>query len=297
MSTNLNNRETELLNARLERVERVVSEIRQLVGPFGVNFPNEQILVQTIYGLKYFVDALDEIMTPQLIVYRQWEEDLSAFVLNSVTKDTCFLDVGANFGYFTCLAASRIGQLGAGGVIAVEPNPRMFELLSRNVGINWSMSQVETHRCAATNDHSSVDLVIPRSGAANASLVLGKGPPMEGSGAVVHVRARTIDSIVSGRKLDLMKIDVEGHELRVLEGSLGTLAANPHLRIVMEWSLGQMREAGVDPIDLLDLLESFGYAAYQLPISANLSGPDLAALRLTRSELLETGYANIYLSR
>src|ERR1700759_5244650 len=104
--------------------------MRQLIGPFGLSFPNEEILVQTLHGTKYFIDANDLVMTPQLVVYRQWESDLSAFFIRSLTPDTSFVDIGANFGYFTCLAGSRIGTTGRGRVIAVEPNPHMYRLLS-----------------------------------------------------------------------------------------------------------------------------------------------------------------------
>ncbi|HZX25968.1 MAG TPA: hypothetical protein VFF16_02780, partial [Telluria sp.] len=128
------------ISKRIESLERSVRDIRQLVGPFGVNFPNNEILVQTIHGTKYFIDANDLVMTPQLVVYRQWESDLSSFFLRSVTAETVFLDVGANFGYFTCLAASKIGTTGKGRVISVEPNPRMLDMLRRNSKINWSMA-------------------------------------------------------------------------------------------------------------------------------------------------------------
>lgn len=241
---------------RLDRIEKTLREIRELVGPFGVPFPNDEILVQTLYGTKYFIDANDLVMTPQLVVYRQWESDLSAFFAKSVSPNTVFLDVGANFGYFTCLVGSRIGTTGSGKVIAVEPNPRMFDLLTRNIRINWSMAPVETHHCAITPGGMSVDLIIPTHGAANASICTDDARYPSSLSVRTHVRGNTVDRIIAGRRVDLIKIDVEGHELHVLNGATETIRSASDIHLVMEWSLAQMSAAGVPPIDVVDKIEA-----------------------------------------
>src|SRR5262245_18342906 len=91
------------LQASITQLQASVADIRSLVGPFAATFPDGSMLVQTLYGTKYFIDPTDDIMAPQLVIYRQWESELSQFMLNSVSPDTVFVDVGANFGYFTCL--------------------------------------------------------------------------------------------------------------------------------------------------------------------------------------------------
>ena len=127
------------LGSEIAALRCSVEEIRTLVGPFGVSFPDGTTLVQTLFGHKYFVDSSDLVMTPQLIVYRQWESELSSFIHSSVTADSVFVDVGANFGYFSVLAAARMGVSGRGFVVAVEPNPQMVALLRKNAAINWSI--------------------------------------------------------------------------------------------------------------------------------------------------------------
>lgn len=282
---------------RMERVESALQDIRRLIGPFGVPFPNDEILVQTLYGTKYFIDANDLVMTPQLVVYRQWESELSAFFVRSVSPDTVFLDIGANFGYFTCLAASRIGTTGSGKVIAVEPNPRIFDMLSRNLRINWSMAPVEVHACAANSNGMSVDLMIPARGAANASIVTKRVHHNSAVGALVHVRGNTVDRIVAGRRVDLIKIDVEGHELDVLNGASETFRVAPNIHLVMEWALAQMNDAGINPNNLVDKFDELGLACYRMPDSIHVSIGDLDPLRLSREQLLSTPYTNLYLRK
>ena len=280
---------------RLEQIERRLDEVRQLVGPFGVSFPNNEILIQTLFGTKYFVDANDLVMAPQLVVYRQWESDLSAFFIKSVSPDTTFLDIGANFGYFTCLVASQIGTTGRGQVIAVEPNPRMHDLLMRNIRVNWSMAPIETHACAITLDGVSIDMIIPADGAANASILADSRLNTGGSNKIVHVRGNTVDRILNGRTVDLVKIDVEGFELHVLEGATETFRAASHLHVVMEWAISQMAQANIDPAAVIDKVESLGLAAYRLPESIHVGQEELDRLRYSRDDLLATDYANIYL--
>lgn len=68
------------MEARLSGIERTLREIRQLVGPFAVPIGTDDLLVQTIHQVKYMVPARDMVMTPQLVVYRQWEAQLSALL-------------------------------------------------------------------------------------------------------------------------------------------------------------------------------------------------------------------------
>jgi len=282
---------------RMERIERKLDEIRQLIGPFGAAFPNNEILVQTLFENKYFVDANDLVMTPQLVVYRQWEAELSRFFVALASIDTVFVDIGANFGYFTCLVGSRISANGGGRVIAVEPNPKMFELLSKNIQINWSMCPVETHHCAITQDGQSIDLVIPVGGAANAHIHTGAEIAPNAAFRLSHVRGNTVDRIICGRRVTLMKIDVEGYELHVLQGARETIRNNPDICIVMEWSMPQMWSAKIDPQSVVQLLDELGLAPYRLPQDANIWGDAFASGRFTPDALMATPYDNIVVRR
>src|SRR5262249_19778414 len=117
------------LSSKIAELQRTCTEIRALVGPFGLPWPDDTVLVQRLHAVKYFIDGNDLVMAPHLVIYRQWESDLTDFFLQLVTPQTIFVDVGANFGYFACLLASRIGCVSSGRVIAIEANPKMVELL------------------------------------------------------------------------------------------------------------------------------------------------------------------------
>jgi len=282
------------LSDRLRRLESLVGDIRSLVGPFGTLFPDGTMLVQTIHGLKYFIDPSDEIMAPQLVVYRQWEADLSRFILNSVSPDTVFVDVGSNFGYFTCLAASKIGSKGTGRVISIEPNPAMQRLLRKNVRINWSLGPIQIHNCAVTDRSGFVDFVVPSGRAANASVA--GAIAAEGDGRFI-VACRTLDELLAGARVDLIKVDVEGFETAVMRGAGDTLRKSTDVHIVLEWSLAQMKVAGFVADDLLNIIADQQLIPYRIPPSKFLSDSQWLELKIDMNVLKELQYDNILLRR
>ena len=279
------------LSGAIAHLTRLVEDVRRLTGPFGVPMPNGRILVQSIHNIKYLIDARDLVMAPQLIVYRQWEPELTALFTNLLTPSSVFVDVGANFGYFTCLAGSWIGRSGVGRVFAVEPNPALLDLLHANAAINWSMSPIEIFAGAAGPEVGRAMLSIPADGAANASLSVSAGGP---DVSTVEVDLRPLDSIVpEGVAVDLLKIDVEGHEMGVLLGARRVVAESPYIKVILEWSLGQMAAAGYRGEDLLALIEDLGLTAFEVPADGRSSGWQ----RLTPAGLLALDYGNILLAR
>lgn len=273
-----------------------LADLRSFVGPFGVPLPDGALLVHSLYGLKYLIDPSDDIMAPQLVVHRQWEAELSRFMWNSVDRDTVFVDVGANFGYFSCMVAARIGLGGSGRVVAVEPNPKMLDLLRRNIAINWSIAPVEVHACAIADTAGEMMFNVPAGRAANAGLVANDAPA-SGSDTRLTVRTATIDEVLAGRPADLMKIDVEGYEALVLQHLAAALKRSPGMHIIMEWSPEQMISAGSSPQEVIGLIRELGLSAYRVPHSRHADAAILAGLALPLEDLSALAYDNILLKR
>lgn len=242
------------LNKRLDDLTQVVKETRQLVGPFGVTFPDGSLLTQTIHGLKYFIDANDLIIAPQMVVYRQWEADISHLFRSLCRPDSVVVDVGANFGYFSVLSAHLIGPGNSGKVISFEPNPGLCKLFRRNREINWSIAPVTLHEMALAESEGQLILHVPMEHGANGSL----SAPVGMECTEIPVSVKPLDSVLpSDLAVDIMKIDVEGHEATVLRGARQVIARSPKLHLILEWSKKQMGDAGIAPEEVLALLEGF----------------------------------------
>ena len=275
---------------QVSAIDRRTLETRALVGPFGVPMPEDRMLVQTLHGLKYLIDPRDLIMAPQLIVYRQWEPDLSALFDKLLTPESVVVDVGANFGYFTCLAGARIGTAGSGRVFAVEANPEMVRLLHANLAINWSMCPVDVFAVAAGEKAGRVRLSQPVDRAANASLT----PSDEADALSFEIQMKPLDALVPKTlAVDLLKIDVEGHEAGVLKGARKLLARSPNVTVVMEWSRPQMAEAGCSAAEMSALIADLGLAAWTAPADGLVAN----ARPLSAEALANISYANILLRR
>ncbi len=111
------------------------------------------------------------------------------------------IDVGANFGYYTLLAASRVGQTGR--VYSFEPHPNWYASLCDRVHDN-GLDFVEVHNLALSDQSAQLGLYVEQI-ANNATLCesLDGGP--------IIVEARTLDSIFHDLpQIDLLKIDIEG---------------------------------------------------------------------------------------
>jgi FkbM family methyltransferase len=247
-----------------------------------------------VHGLTiaYLVEARDRLISPWFIVSGRYETELTDFFVRILRPDDHCLDLGANFGYYTCLFARFCPK---GKVIGVEPDPSIHTLVRDNIHIN-GFGSIASARLAAMSANSEPVTLYRRVGrSGNTSIfrapdhfteLLGEKPAETFTAAGL-----TVDALAQelGR-VDIMKVDVEGAEPLVLEGATGMLAANPAVQIVMEWSPGQMRAAGADIGAVLDRFAELGLNIYTLggrpePLSRDtlLACTYAAGVLLTRS--------------
>lgn len=129
-----------------------------------------------------------------------------------------FVDVGANQGIFTLLAATRNPRL---RVLAFEPNPQVFAVLESNVARNHLADRVELSRRALSNEGGIVQFELPVHPFAAHGQLTAVGSLDDASS--VDCEAACLDDVVGSHRVDLVKIDVEGAEALVLEGARRTL--------------------------------------------------------------------------
>lgn len=173
--------------------------------------------------------------------------------------DTVFFDIGANVGYFTLLAASIITS---GSIHCFEPNPRCYAMLKNNIRTN-ALINVQTNSCALSDRSGSAQLylaLLENSGATS----LNK-PVFEYSGKEITVDTTTLDTYMSAKDIqhvDIMKIDVEGAELRVLQGALSLLTSGDKPVLIIEFYEHAQVSFGTSCRELADFLIGHGYTLY-----------------------------------
>ena len=166
-----------------------------------------------------------------------------------------FLDVGANFGYYSIVLASRLNKQCT--VHAFEPNPPTLARLRHHVAINDLQDVVQVHDFALSDQEGTAALATKQgnSGATNV---------VESDGASRPVRVTTLDAFCNEQRLtrlDAMKIDVEGFEERVLLGGRQTLSRwRPVLLLELEPPRLHDKQTSAERV--VQLLQEMGYALF-----------------------------------
>ena len=173
-------------------------------------------------------------------------------------------DIGANIGVMTSVLSRRVGTLGR--VIAFEPHPLIARSL-RNNAKRWSRNNVQVVEAAVSK--ASGFLTLRESGDCETNegtAQIRSKDPQSVSGRCFEVRAVALDREFKGTKVSVIKIDVEGHELAVLEGATGLLKQGAIRDIVFESTYHY-------PNAFHRLLLSCGYSVFR--IGHGFWGPQL----------------------
>jgi FkbM family methyltransferase len=163
------------------------------------------------------------------------------------------IDIGANLGEWTLPLARAVGP--AGRMLAIEPAPRAAAALDKTLAAN-ALTQVELVRCALGDRNGAAEFAVPLVTSARSDT----GTAHLGGAAghdVVTVALRRLDTLAAERgldRIDLVKIDVEGHERPVLDGAAATLA---RFRPVLVLETGH--EGDGDRPAIHDRLAGLGY--------------------------------------
>jgi FkbM family methyltransferase len=171
------------------------------------------------------------------------------------TPGSVFFDVGANFGYYSLTLAKALQKRCQ--VHAFEPTPTTYERLRRHIERNGMSDVIHAHQLALS-DVSGTATLIQRSDNSGASRL---GDDADG----ISVSVDTLDSFCNRwgvDRIDVVKIDVEGYESRVLRGGKVALSRFMPALVVEFWTTGVAR-AGTSVDEIAELLRDFGYRMYK----------------------------------
>lgn len=173
------------------------------------------------------------------------------FVLHALRPGDLFLDVGANVGSYTVLAAGACGA----AVVAVEPIPTTFRHLTDNVRLNAIEPLVELCNVGLGDRPGELEFSADLD---TVNHVLSGEERLRGGGVTVPVA--TVDALLAGRSPTLVKIDVEGFETQVVAGAGTTLGSPGLLAVLMELN-GSGTRYGFDEEALHRKVLAYGFEA------------------------------------
>lgn len=207
--------------------------------------------------IPMFLNPADGVITRQILA-GLFEPSETTAITESLRPGDTFVDVGANVGYYTLIAARVVGS--EGRVFAFEPDPEAAALLERSVLLN-GFENVVLERKAVSNEPGSIRLYLAEKNKGDHRIY-----PTEEPRDFIEVEAVTLDDYFANDpgRIDFVKIDVQGADLAVLEGMSGLIEANPEILLSVEfWPFG-LRGFGDEAKDMLDFLLSRDFRLFDL---------------------------------
>jgi len=190
-------------------------------------------------------------------IYNNFEPLSTKSVLEHLQIGDTFLDIGANFGYFSVLAARTVGP--RGHVISIEASPDVLPSLARNL---TEFSNTKIINAAAGKEKRVSDFFLTEDFVNSG---VSKSPFQEAT-RKISVKMDSIDNLLSTHsepigEIQFIKCDVQGDEMAVLEGARRTIERSNQLKLIVEWAPAWMKQAGHDPADFPRFLNSLGFSS------------------------------------
>lgn len=217
--------------------------------------PREFARAPTPYGFVMGGSTAD-LLQRNVFLYGVWEPSISDWVVAHLTPGDVVVDIGANVGYFSLLAASCVGPSGA--VIAFEPVPSIVAALEANLRLN-DARQVRVQPVIASDTAGAAEIFRGEAGNLGMSTTEdAAGRTSEGIVRKVLAADAVEETIWSAVRL--VKVDTEGDDLRALRGLAPLLRdMTSGSAAVVEVTPGDLALRGQTPQELVNLMRDCGF--------------------------------------
>jgi len=236
--------------------------------------PKQTVVKQIKYRGANFVVLANEDVGWRLISVGKYEATEISVLEELICENDVCVDIGANIGIYSVFFALKAY---GGQVIAFEPVELNRKLLELNLVLN-GIDNVRIEQSVISDCNGKIKFSV--SNDASYSSIISTGRMKESE--VIEVDSKTLDNqfYLLRKKIDVLKIDVEGAELLVLRGGknlLSDVTLRPKV-IIVEVNKENQSVYGYNPIDVIDYMEEFGYNTYSLKSNGKFPGwsPDEA---------------------
>lgn len=178
------------------------------------------------------------------------EFDDMGFLLHFLRDKDLFIDIGANVGAYTILASGEVGA----STIAIEPIPSTFKNLIENININQIQEKVKALNIGLGSKKDILRFT--------QSMDTVNHVATENESDTINIEVQKLDTIILQKKPLLIKIDVEGFETDVLEGSEEALKSEDLKAIIIELN-GSGKRYGYDENLIHINLLNHGFKPYK----------------------------------
>jgi FkbM family methyltransferase len=233
--------------------ERGKYRLMRLVGP--------SLIVELEPGLFMRLRGLSAVEV-EIIRRGMFEPETVRTFAALLTSGMTIMDIGANVGLFTLVAAARVGATGR--VYALEPTPELVAHVRVNLELN-GLKNVNVHEVAVSDTTGRAILHFAEPDDPGENSIINAVPGARS----LEVPTVTLDDYVARHgisQVDVIKMDIEGAEMPALRGARDLLSDHDSPVLVLECHPKTLAFTGQSPDDMLSLLASYGYSLYPIAV-------------------------------
>ncbi len=224
---------------------------------------NKRFVIAKIYDNKMLLDLKTLGISQALFIYNK-RELLDTEILISELKDNMnVLDIGANIGYYALLEASLLNR---GRVYAFEPDPRNIEILEKNIKLNNFSGKISLYPYAVAEKNCIRKFNLAK------QTNLNSFTRKEKNGDFIEVKCLKLNDFAKEKKIDFIRMDIEGYECMVVAGMIDFLRTKENLKLQIEVHPSVFSIGEFSFLEELKILEKFGFQVKYL-ISAGIARP------------------------
>ncbi len=232
---------------------------------------NNKILTKNIWGQKFICHGSDISLTPHIVLDGYWEMWITKVFMQYIQPGMTVLDIGANIGYYSLLAASIVGECGR--VIAFEANPSLADIIASNFAINGYSHFTEVNNLAVYSRMQTLEFSIFKKHMGSSSIFCDDNCAKRAYDTVSRVTVKAVsldDFFPAGTKIDFIKMDAECAEPYILDGAKRIISENKNISILMEWKPKQLFQVYPDLNKLIKTIYDHGFTFYKIKTDSTL---------------------------
>jgi FkbM family methyltransferase len=205
-----------------------------------------------------YIDKWDAVVSQELILSGKWEDYETELFKKHVKPGDTVVDIGAHIGYYALIAAKLVGDKGK--VYAFEPDPKNFQLLRKNVEANGYHNVVLIDK--AVSDKSGAAQLFLHSENTGDHRIFNS----EHDRKSVAITMTTLDDFFKdeGKRVDLIKMDIQGAEAKALQGARKVIAKNRHIKLITEFYPQALQQSGGSAEEYLALLQKNAFKLFNI---------------------------------
>lgn len=211
-----------------------------------------------LHGYEMLLDPAQWSNRMTFFLGRHYDLPTQLILKRALQYGDTFVDIGANEGMISLLASRLVGS--SGKVFAFEPNPKPRDIFQKAIDRN-AISNITIAPIGLGDKDDTLMLHSPKFNSGEASF--GRSNYSAADIDIIQCPVRRGDDILSGEDPKLIKIDVEGFELRVLKG-LEQLLIKSRAPVVMEMIASHLANADTKAEDIVSFMIGLGYKPFQI---------------------------------